>query len=304
MSDTAFPPLISPLTRSRLVERVGEKLVATDGDESFFIRDGIAELLVSAELVAHQRHTQEAFDTLPLAGLPYFRPAFFIDAARSLLLHAETPPRTFAELGGGEGHLARHLHDLWPGLQSCVCDLSRSSLARAPHQLCRIWCDVTRPVFAPDTLDAAAFWVSLHHLCVQEQTQAMTEIARALRPGGLLLVCEPNADFYLRKVVYSTCLAQDVYFDQEAAVDFSRLVEAATSIGLELVRWRFRNPPYNPVFVRKLAKWPVYLAAVELLHGLDRLLLRPLTTRLAEPSASNLSRHLTLYGEAIFRKRP
>ncbi|MBF0382585.1 MAG: class I SAM-dependent methyltransferase [Magnetococcales bacterium] len=301
MSATSFDILVAPNSR-QLLHNNGDQLLSADGGESFALQDGIAMLLQSQDLSEEQQREQTVFDTLQLQGLPYFRPLAFREAIEGITnALAGKVPQNCVELGGGEGHFAARLRQHFPAVNSYVCDLSLNSLKLAANGLLPIFADITKPIFAPETLDVAIFWVSLHHLNDQEQKNAIAETARALRPGGVLMLYEPNAAFLPRQIVYKTALAQDVYADEaEKAVDFAKVAEMIKTNGLNLTDCRFISPPYNLAFVKKLNNWPLYMALVETLFRLDRLFIRPLV---GAGSINSFSRHLTMYGSAIFIKK-
>ncbi len=298
-----FNALIDPYSREPLFQRE-EALCGEDGKARYAIDGRVAMLLDEAALSEEQRREQEVFDTLQLQGLPYFRPQAFQQALDEMVdLLDGAPLQRGVELGGGEGHFAAFVKQRFPQMASYVCDLSPVSLRRTREDLLPVFADITRPVFAPGSLDVAVFWVSLHHLNDIEQSRALDEVLTALRPGGLLMFYEPNAAFLPRHLVYRSAMARDVYMDEaEQAVDFVKAADLAQGKGLTLKSCRFISPPYNPAFVKKLKRWPLYLTVVEVLFRFHQLLIRPFRRFVHTPSPRAPSRFFTLYGAAIFQK--
>lgn len=295
--------LVSPSSRTPLV-RQGNRLTTIDREESFPVEQEIAELMDREAADDALRHEMDVFDNLQIQGLSYFRPPIYHRMLGGLLDHVNKNRTAwksgfrFAELGGGEGHCARYFLSHFEGAEVFVCDASRSVLERAPRSLQRICADITRPIFAPGALQAAAFWVSLHHLPEERRRLAFEELFRALEEGGVCIVFEPNDAFILRRLLFRSSLRRDVYADdQERAVDFFDIAAMARDAGFEELETLYVNPPYNPAFVRRLKRWRLYLPVVEALHALDLFL----NGRQAKTPGSRM-RYMTLYGMSFFRK--
>ena len=108
--------------------------------------------------------------------------------ARSLL-DGDTCTGPVADLGCGTGRLTAHLHDL--GLDAFGIDLSPGMLAqaRAAHPHLRFTTGTLTALDLPDASCAGVLsWYSLLHLPPEHLPQAFAELARVLRPGGLLLL--------------------------------------------------------------------------------------------------------------------
>lgn len=270
--------LISPVSRAPLFKD-GNLLRNGNRQETFNIDDEIIQLLQNDTTDHVLRHEIEVFDNLPVQGVSYFRHSLYRQMLETLFSHNRTDNREtrsvrrFAELGGGEGHWARYLADHIDHAEVFVCDLSQNALKGAPAPLKRVCADITKPIFAPGSLDAAAFWVSLHHIPQNLQRKAIEEAYCALAEGGILIIFEPNDAFIVRQIIYRSACRHDLYFDdQECAVDFGIIARMARETGFEELETYYLNPPYNPRFVRQLKRWWLYLPVVELIHQADWLM--------------------------------
>lgn len=261
-------------------------LHAASGDQAYPIDDGIIDLLVREELDEAARHEMAAFAENPVIGVPYFRRSLFRDVARRALemIANEAGAITCAEMGGGEGYFARALAEACPSANVFVCDVCRRYLELAPQRLERVWCDARRPVFRQASVDLMAYWVSLHHFSRADARTCLERAYDALRPGGVLVIFEPNDRFFLRRLLMSLPLLRSkVYFDEEEKhLDPTQVVATCQDIGFEHVASAACNPPYAREFLRKLTWGRIFGAATEVLHVCDRAGMSTLLNRSAE----------------------
>jgi len=89
------------------------------------------------------------------------------------------------DVGGGNGHLAAHLRRR--GMRAVVLDRAEYA-ATAPGAVVRA--DARQLPFAGRSFDAAAALWMLYHL--PEPRDALRQVARVLRPGGLFVTCAPS----------------------------------------------------------------------------------------------------------------
>jgi len=95
---------------------------------------------------------------------------------------ADRPVERVLDLGGGTGRVARALDG-----DAVVADASRGMLTEARGGgLETVQTDVRRLAVADESVDAVVIADALHHF--PARTTAIEEAARALRPGGVLLV--------------------------------------------------------------------------------------------------------------------
>jgi SAM-dependent methyltransferase len=93
------------------------------------------------------------------------------------------PGRRLADIGGGTGNYARALRD--EGWDPVVVDREPAMLARAAAKgLDTIEADAQRLPLADESVDAVMLVSMLHH--VEDQSAALAEARRILRPGGRL----------------------------------------------------------------------------------------------------------------------
>jgi SAM-dependent methyltransferase len=115
-------------------------------------------------------------------------------------------------MGCGPGHVARHLHE--QGIQVCGVDLSAQMIERA-RQLSPAIDFRQGDMLALDAADEswagiAAFY-SIIHIPRGDLLQALGELRRVLRPGGLLLLAFHIGD---------ETVHLDEWWDHKVCVDF------------------------------------------------------------------------------------
>lgn len=266
------PALASPREGSPL-SLDGSRLVAASGGLAYSIVDGIYDLLdeeLADDALAAELEVFE--EALPFDGLAYFRDTLFSQAVELLGCCLNRDPRGFVEIGGGEGYLARAFKAACPEADSYVADLSMRHLKLAPTNLHRLRCDVRRPYLLPNSVDAAAFWVSLHHFNESDGNRAIEQAREILTPGGVLMVFEPCGDFLPRRLFLNTPLKKLVYFDEaEKALSYSEVKDMMGRAGFEPVFRCGHNPPYNQEFLKCFRFGGLFRAATEILYLSERL---------------------------------
>lgn len=99
------------------------------------------------------------------------------------------------ELGCGAARIARELLERFPAAQVTALDVDERQLAdnlRQPHPRLQFVHAGAEACPAPDaSFDLAMMLKSLHHVPLDRLDQALGEVHRVLRPGGLLYVSEP-----------------------------------------------------------------------------------------------------------------
>jgi SAM-dependent methyltransferase len=135
------------------------------------------------------------------------------------------------------------------------CEAFRRTTGREGFEL-----DLTdRSAPLPPPADIAFVIGGLHH-CHNDLSAAFDTISRLLKSGGLLLMVEPNAQFFLnqaRRRWYAT----DKWFrdEEEAAIDYGDLLKTAgTNFGELSVRY-FGGPAYFLILNSLVTRVPLRL---------------------------------------------
>lgn len=250
---------------------LGGQLESRDGRQ-YAIKDDIADLLDLTDADEATCREAELFNSIPLSGVSYFRASLYEQVCQELsaLLPGGRAP-VCAEIGGGEGWFARHFIDCFPGSVAFVCDIARRPLTLADPRTVRVLADARLPFVQAGTLDVAAFWVSLHHFPPDDMRRCLETAARSLRPGGILLVFEPNQHFLPRRLFYNMPLSRLVYYDDdECAVAVEDLCPVLEDLNFRQLSVRPVQPPYSVKFLKHFRMWRFFYAFVEFMHILDR----------------------------------
>jgi len=111
-------------------------------------------------------------------------PASAAEPLREGLARADGPVERVLDLGGGTGRASRAL----PELDTLVVDASPGMLERVPRAFNPARADATALPVAAGSVDAVLVVDAFHHLPAHDAV--LTEVARVLRPGGVLVVRE------------------------------------------------------------------------------------------------------------------
>jgi ubiquinone/menaquinone biosynthesis C-methylase UbiE len=103
------------------------------------------------------------------------------------------------DAGGGTGRVAQFMRDKAP--QVVVADLSLEMLQKAREKggLQNVCSHTEKLPFPDNTFDRILMIDALHHVCDQAETAA--ELWRLLKPGGLLVIEEPDVRTFSVKLV-------------------------------------------------------------------------------------------------------
>lgn len=159
----------------------------------------------------HDAYEAHYYDAESLA----YRERFILDP---LLGGVDLSGRRLADLASGSGHNTTLLRRRYPDLDAVGFDISddacrgyEANTGSPAHRL-----DLTRPnateAFAGQ-FDAAIIVGGLHH-CVSNLPATLDNIHALLRPGGQLLLFEPNAGYRL-ETLRTLWYERDTYFDSE-----------------------------------------------------------------------------------------
>lgn len=103
------------------------------------------------------------------------------------------------ELGAGDGFTGRWLSQRRPSLRMVGTDISpkaAENYERVTGNRCYV-ADFTKPFALDERFDAAIACGAIHHF-VADLDVAFENIKGLLRPGGALIMSEPNADYFLQ----------------------------------------------------------------------------------------------------------
>ncbi|WJL97202.1 class I SAM-dependent methyltransferase [Microbacterium sp. ET2] len=101
------------------------------------------------------------------------------------------PSRRVLDAGCGAGRMLTHLQSASPRLEVTGVDLSEEmiALAQQAHPTARfVHADITDTPFEAEQFDAVLAWYSIIHLAPPQLQNVVTEFARLLAPGGLILL--------------------------------------------------------------------------------------------------------------------
>ena len=109
--------------------------------------------------------------------------------------------RTVMEIACGRGEASGWLRERKPGLSIAGCDISTKAATdfTAAHQSPCFVADLTKPFHHGQKYDAVIVMGGIHHL-VADLDVAFENIGNLLKPGGRLIMAEPNADYFLNPV--------------------------------------------------------------------------------------------------------
>lgn len=156
-----------------------------------------------------------------------FRERFMWDV---LFRGVDLSGKTVADLACGSGVNTLALLERFPDAQPVGFDISAKACAAytrntgfPAHEL-----DLTKGGDPGVQVDAAMVWGGIHH-CVADLEGTFQTIARLVRPGGWLLMSEPNRRYVLESA-RTLWYRMDPYFDAstEAALDHERIGDLAS----------------------------------------------------------------------------
>lgn len=103
------------------------------------------------------------------------------------------------DAGGGTGRVSRRLYPLTR--QVVICDLSQAMLRQAADKggLNPVRAHAEKLPFNDERFDRILVVDALHHFCNQEE--ALTDLVRVLKPGGRLVIEEPDVSRSIVKLV-------------------------------------------------------------------------------------------------------
>lgn len=130
------------------------------------------------------------------------------------------------DAGGGTGRVSSRLRSLIDDV--VVCDLSFSMLkhARNKGRLWSVQTHVENLPFPNESFERIIVVDALHHFC--NQWQSIQELLRVLKPGGRLVIEEPNIDHFIIKWV---ALAEKLAFMRSRFCSSREIIRMITDQG-------------------------------------------------------------------------
>lgn len=152
-----------------------------------------------------------------------------VHARHSELLKVD-PENTVLDLGCGRNPISYHLEPVEVvGIDPDVRLLKEAKGLSLSDHLC---CSVGDALpFASETFDSVFVQGVVHHLSERQRAATFAEIHRVLKPGGEVLVLEPDPDRLYRRIVWWFADAIGYRHEQSPHVDESGYVSPA-DIGL------------------------------------------------------------------------
>lgn len=154
-----------------------------------------------------------------------------VERLRRLGTAALPASSTILDVGAGDGNLSRSLHAL--GFTDVIgVEYQPELLGAHPHrERTAVGSAVELPI-AGWSVDAVVVMDVLHHLHQSDVPDALRELLRVLRPGGLLFICEPAAT--LTRRVLNAALQSPLHRISRFSRDKRALVDAE---GQTFVDW-------------------------------------------------------------------
>ncbi|MDT8446714.1 MAG: class I SAM-dependent methyltransferase [bacterium] len=155
---------------------------------------------------------------------------------RQLLADQQVDPsgKTLVDLACGSGYSSYFLAQTYRPNRLVACDVMPRQLElarRYPTEALWVLADVHQLGLKPESFDFAFAFGLLHHL--EDWRRAAAEIAGLLKPGGYLLIEEPNgtsAAFFRRVFGFG--------IPPEGAFNFDQLEARFAEVGLKRLAWK------------------------------------------------------------------
>tara|TARA_B100000315_G_scaffold259742_1_gene316982 strand:+ start:3998 stop:4765 length:768 start_codon:yes stop_codon:yes gene_type:complete len=120
-----------------------------------------------------------------------------------------------ADIASGSGHNSLYYLNIFPNSKVHGYDISKYACKEYQERVKSeaFECDLTKPIDISKQYEAVIVVGGLHH-CVIDLNTTLKNIAKMVKPGGCLIMYEPNKEYLLeslRKLWYK----KDKYFEQE-----------------------------------------------------------------------------------------
>ena len=201
----------------------------------------------------HEQYEAHYYD----AESMHFRERFVYDA---MFAGLDLNGKDVADLAAGSGHNSLWVSRRYPRARLCGLDISEKACAAYRDLLgCEARAFDLTSGRIDRLFDVAMVFGGLHH-CVSDLPGAFRTIARLVRPGGLLLMFEPNSRYVLdaaRRLWYR--LDSSFEGQTERALDHDGLCALAASYFQPIAARHMGGPAYfliyNSMIFRVPQKW-------------------------------------------------
>ena len=207
----------------------------------------------------HEQYEAHYFDAESMS----FREQFVYDR---MFAGLDLNGKDVVDLAAGSGYNSLWVSTRYPTARLCGLDISDKACVAYRNLLgCEARAfDLTSGRIEGCAFDVAMVFGGLHH-CVSNLPGAVRTIARLVRPGGLLLMFEPN-NRYLLDAVRRLWYRWDSSFEDatESALDHDALCAMAAPYFQPVVAWHMGGPAYfliyNSMIFRIPQKWKKFAA--------------------------------------------
>lgn len=206
---------------------------------------------VSAQQAAQREYFDAEFSALERYELPNWRLSFLERIVNALGVLSGAGPYLDVGVGGSGATVIEVARN---GVDATGCDLSvagvvqarRFSIAEGVEGRARfVVCAAEALPFADGAFGSASAVAVLEHL--DDDAAAAAELARVVRPGGLVWITVPNAYRYIPPPLWPAYLVHDRRLGHKRHYDERRLVDLLAASGLEHVRTEYSAHPVKLV---------------------------------------------------------
>ena len=245
--------LVCPRCKGALVSDDGS-LMCVSCRAAYSIQDDVP-ILLSGALSDHHEHQRRYFDaefkTYERYAPENWRLSFIERIFGAIGVPDNGEP--YLDVGvGGSG--ATVIEAARRGVASVGCDLSVEGVLAARRFACQegvdtrarfVACAAETLPFPENAFRSASAVAVLEHL--DDDRQSVAELARVLRPGGLLWLTVPHAFRYMPLPLWPFYWWHDRRIGHKRHYDEGRLVEICAEVGLEHVRTSYSAHPVKIV---------------------------------------------------------
>jgi len=153
------------------------------------------------------------------------------------------------ELCSGSGMFTRRIQEDYSSY-TCL-DLSQSLLDSLHKDLPNIiptQGNAENPDFPATSFDMVLVFAGLHH--IPDEAKAIKRAQELLRPGGVFVAFEPNADCWYRKPMLRMKRLLNLYTEDERFLKPGDIHQQMNNAGYKEIELKYLTPVYNPAHLR------------------------------------------------------